>query len=89
MVGLSELTTLFRSTKQIAALDKFFSEHASKAHVLRSMEEGFRSRFEYPHPTSWGHVENYPPLLSIQGRKKLREAMKNQVLQGKILGGPG
>ena len=89
MIGLSEHSTLFRSTKQIAALDKFFIEHSSKAHVLRSMKEGFRSRFEYPHPPPWGQVESFPPLLSIQGRQKLREAMKNQVLQGKMLGGPG
>ena len=89
MIGLSKHTALFRSTNQIAALDKFFIEHSSKAHVLKSMEEGFRSRFEYPHPPPWGHVQNYPALLSTQGRQKLREAMKTQVLQGKMLGGPG
>lgn len=89
MVGLSEQTTLFRSTVQIEALDKFFIEHASKAHVLRSMEEGFRSQFEYPRPPPWGHVQNYPPLLSTHGQHKLREAMKIQVLQGKMIGGPG
>ena len=59
--------------------------------MLKALQRGFtfKSQFEYPHPPPWGHVENYPPLLSVPGRQKLREAMKKQVLQGKMIGGPG
>ena len=89
VIDLSEYTALFRSKDQIAALHRFFIEHSLKSQVLKSMQKGFKSRFEYPHPPPWGHVENYPPLLSVPGRQKLRETMRKQVLQGKMIGGPG
>ena len=89
VIDLSDYTALFRSPRQLAALDQFFIEHSSKSHVLKSMQHGFKSHFEYAHPPPWGHVENYPPLLSVRGRQKLRETMRKQVLQGKMIGGPG
>ena len=60
-----------------------------KDHVLECFETGFVSHFEYPVPEPWGHVENYEPLTSYQGRVALTNAMKSQVVQGKMIGGPG
>ena len=60
-----------------------------KDHVLECFETGFVSHFEYPVPEPWGHVENYEPLTSYQGRVALTNAMKSQLVQGKMIGGPG
>ena len=89
VTDLCKLTKLFRSPPQLKALKKFFIEHRSKSSVMRSLAVGFKSKFEYPHPPPWGHVENYPPLLSSCGRQRLREVMKAQVQLGKMIGGPG
>ena len=83
------MTNLFRSPSELTALREFFIEHHSKARVLESLKEGFKSHFEYPLPQPWGHVENYPPLLSPSGRQKLRDTMAVQVRQGKMIGVPG
>ena len=82
-------TPLFRSPAQLVALREFFVEHHSKERVLESLASGFLSKFEYRTPAPWGQVENYPPLLSDLGRNKLRSVMKEQVLGGKMIGGPG
>ena len=57
--------------------------------MLESLATGFQSQFEYPHPPPWGHVVNYPPLQSLSGSGRLREVFKKEVLQGRMLGGPG
>ena len=57
--------------------------------MLESLASGLLSKFEYRTPAPWGHVENYPPLLSELGRNQLRSVMKEQVLCGKMIGGPG
>ena len=89
VTDLCKLTTLFRSPPQLKALKKFFIEHRSKSSVMRSLAVGFKSKFEYPRTPPWGHVENYPPLLSSCGKQRLREVMKAQVQLGKMIGGPG
>ena len=73
----------------MARLEEFLVEHHTKENVLRSMSTGFRSEFEYRPPSPWGHVENYGPINTSIGSLKLRETMKDQVLQGKMIGGPG
>ena len=53
------------------------------------MATGFKSKFEYHPPAPWGHVENYGPVNNKEGSIKLRETLREQVLQGKMIGGPG
>ena len=53
------------------------------------MATGFVSHFEYTPPAPWGTVTNYPPLNDAIGKSKFREAMKKQVLSGKMIGGEG
>ena len=60
-----------------------------KAHVLEEMATGFVSHFEYPPPEPWGTVCNYPPLTCPEGRAKFRSAMRQQVIEGKMIGGKG
>ena len=60
-----------------------------REHVLECLKTGFVSHFDYPEPEPWGHVENYDPLRSLRGKATLTEAMKKQVLLGKMIGGPG
>ena len=74
---------------ECAALDQFFIQSDTKAHVLESFEKGFASTFEYKPPAPWGYVNNYPPLLTAEGRKRFRDAMQVQVRTGKMIGGPG
>ena len=84
-----EIHPLFRSPTQLQQLDKFFVEHRSNESVLKSLATGFRSEFEYPHPPAWGHVHNYLPLQSFTGSHRLREVFRKQVLEGRMIGGPG
>ena len=67
----------------------YLVEDELKAHVLDCFETGFVSHFEYPLPSAWGHVENYDPLKSEEGQEILRRAMRKQVVEGKMIGGPG
>ena len=60
-----------------------------KEHVLAAFATGFVSHFEYPAPEPWGYVQNYPLLTAPQGKQRLRAAMKEQVLAGKMIGGRG
>ena len=60
-----------------------------KNHVLECFETGFVSHFEYRCPEPWGHVANYEPLRAEEERRVLTEAMKKQVVLGKMIGGPG
>ena len=82
-------TRLFRSPDEIHKLKRFFVEHHTKTRVIQSLATGFKSEFEYSPPAPWGHVSNYGPVNTKEGSIKLREAMKEQVLQGKMIGGPG
>ena len=56
---------------------------------MECFAKGFVSHFEYAPPVPWGDVQNYMPLVAAVGRAKLREAMKIQILLGKMIGGPG
>ena len=89
LTDLWKYNKLFRSPTEIARLRKYLVDHEMKEHVLKCFETGFVSHFEYPTPKPWGHVDNYDPLRSSSGKSALRAAMKKQVLQGKIIGGPG
>ena len=60
-----------------------------KTHVLAGFATGFVAHFEYPLPKPQGSVENYPKLISPLGRKNFSFAMKEQILQGKMICGPG
>ena len=60
-----------------------------KDHVLKCFGTGFISHFEYTPPVPWGHVENQTPLHDAAGSKVLRERMREEVIQGRMLGGPG
>ena len=60
-----------------------------KEHILKCFKTGLISHFEYKEPAPWVHVKNYGPLTSAHGKKAMREAMKKQVLEGKMIGGPG
>ena len=53
------------------------------------MATGFKSKFEYRPPAAWGHVGNYGPVSTKAGALKLREIMKEQVVLGNVIGGPG
>ena len=64
-------------------------EDEMKDHVIQCCKTGFVSHFEYPEPEPWGHVQNYEPLTSRQGRLVFTKAMREQVLLGKMIGGPG
>ena len=83
------MTPLYRSPKQLQALYEFFVEDKVKSHVLAEMATGFVSHFEYPPPEPWGTVTNYPKLTSPDGKQIFRQAMKKQVLEGKMIGGEG
>ena len=87
--GLWRETPLFRSPEQLSELRQFFIEHHTKDKVLQSLATGFRSRFEYRPPVPWGHVNNYQPLCTGEGIRFFREKMREQVLQGRMIGGPG
>ena len=82
-------TPLYRSPAQLQALENFFVKDDLKAHILAGMATGFVSHFEYPPPEPWGTVNNYPLLTTAEGRLKFRQAMKAQVLQGRMIGGEG
>ena len=56
---------------------------------MNCFRTGFRSVFEYKLPPPWGHVKNYPVLLTTNGQTRFRNAMAEQVRAGKMLGGPG
>ena len=86
---LWRFSELFRSPTEIRSLDSFYIADEMKAHVLECFKTGFVSHFEYPLPEPWGHVVNYEPLKSDTGKEILRRAMRKQVLQGKMIGGPG
>ena len=57
--------------------------------MLEEMATGFVSHFEYPPPEPWGTVINYPALRSPEGILKFRDAMRKQVLEGRMIGGEG
>ena len=59
-----------------------------KSHVIECYKTGVVSHFEYPLPKPWGHVLNYEPLKSDNGKETLRRAMREQVLNRKMIGGP-
>ena len=50
---------------------------------------GFISHFEYTEPVPWGHVDNYDPLRGSYGSVLLRSRMRDEVLAGRMIGGPG
>ena len=56
---------------------------------MKCFRTGFRSEFEYKPPPPWGHVQNYPILLTTKGQSNFRNAMAKQVRAGKMIGGPG
>ena len=74
---------------QLQALEEFFVEDELKSHILAEMATGFVSHFEYPPPKPWGTVNNYPVLATPEGKVIFRQAMKKQVLEGKMIGGEG
>ena len=82
-------TKLFRSPEEVAALRTYLVDDVLKEHILECFETGFVSHFEYRVPVPFGHVVNYEPLTSNSGREALTNAMKAQVVQGKMIGGPG
>ena len=80
---------MFRSPGQLATLRGFLIADPMKEHVMKAFATGFVSHFEYPCPKAWGSVSNYPPLKTPNGREKFRQAMKEQVIAGKMIGGEG
>ena len=60
-----------------------------KKHVLKWFARGFVSHFEYPTPEPWGGVENYKPLCDSNGMAILRMRLREEVLAGRMIGGPG
>ena len=87
--GLWRLSPLFRSPPQIAKLNEFLVPDTLKSHILECFTTGFISHFEYPPPTPWGHVENYALVKDPEGVRALRKKMKQEVLGGRMIGGPG
>ena len=80
---------MFRSPGELRDLSSFLIEDSMKAHVLAGFATGFVAHFEYPLPKPWGSDKNYPPVDSERGRRNLTTAMKEQILEGKMIGGPG
>ena len=80
---------MFRSPQQLAALNRFLVADELKDHILQCFATGFISHFEYPPPDPWGSVSNYNPVRDAQGAQVLREKMKKEVCEGRMLGGPG
>ena len=56
---------------------------------MKCFRTGFRSEFEYKLPPPWGHVKNYPILLTTKGQDHFRNEMAKQVRAGKMIGGVG
>ena len=83
------MTPLYRSPEELARLERFFVPDEMKNHILAEFATGFVSHFEYEIPEAWGSVTNYAPLTSAMGRQKFRAAMREQVLQGRMIGGIG
>ena len=71
------------------ALKEYLVKDETTSHVLECFSTGFVSHLEYHLTEPWGHVVNYDPLKTARGREVLRNAMREQVLCGKMIGGPG
>ena len=80
---------MFRSPVELAALKRYLLPDEMRDHVLSCFARGFISHFEYAAPEPWGHVDNYDPLRDGRGSELLRSRMKEEVLAGRMIGGPG
>lgn len=77
----------FRSPRIIAAIDAFLCDHPQKAEVLRMLSTGLRGQWGPQMPPSGLPAANY--LGSVAARRKCRLRCKNEVLAGRMIGGPG
>ena len=80
---------MFRSPVELAALKRYLLPDEMRDHVLSCFARGFIRHFEYAAPEPWGHVDNYDPLRDSRGSELLRSRMKEEVLAGRMIGGPG
>ena len=60
-----------------------------KDHVMKCLATGFISHFEYEPPVPWGHADNRQLLRGPQGKAVLRDAMRKEVVAGRMIGGLG
>ena len=77
----------FRSPKTITAIDAFLCENPQKAEVLCMLSTGLRAHWGPQMPPSGRPAANY--LGSVAARHKCRLRCKNEVLAGRMIGGPG
>lgn len=77
----------FRSPSTIAAIDSFLCPHPQKAEVLSMLAAGLRGHWA-PHLPRPNHfAANY--LGSAAARSQCRLRFKNEVIAGRMIGGPG
>ena len=77
----------FRSPGIIAAIDAFLCDNPQKTEVLRMLSKGLRGDWGPQMPPSGRPAANY--LGSMAARRKCRSRCKNEVLAGRMIGGPG
>ena len=77
----------FRSPTTIAAIDAFLCDHPLKAEVLRMLSSGLRGNWGPQMPPAGRPAANY--LGSVAANRKCRLRFKNEVLAGRMIGGPG
>ena len=77
----------FRTPITIVGNDAFLCEDPQKAEVLRMLSKGLRGVWGPQMPPSGRPAANY--LGSIAARRKCRSRCKNEVLAGRMIGGPG
>ena len=80
---------MYRSPKELHDINAFLIADPIKDHVMAGFATGFVAHFEYPLPSPWGSVRNYPSLTCELGKLKFSEEMRKQVIAGKMIGGPG
>ena len=68
-------------------MDAFLCDNPQKTEVLRMLSEGLRANWGPQMPPSGRHAANY--LGSFAARRKCRLRCKNEVLAGRMIGGPG
>ena len=77
----------FRSPETIAAIDAFLCANPLKTEVLRMLATGLRGHWGPQMPPAGRPAANN--LGSVAANRKCRLRFKNEVLAGRMIGGPG